>query len=207
LTVPLPNLLPPNVLTPTALKRVRRLGNFYFRRRLASEAESEYLAALRLSPQFSPAAINLADLYREVGRDKDGERVLRTAIDNSPGDAGLHHALGLALTRLNRTDEAMVELRHATNLEPSRPRYLYVYAVALHSAGYREMAIAVLKEFSNRQMEDRDILLAVVTFSRDAGDLTSALEYGERLAGIVPDDREIANFVQSLRDGEAKRKQ
>jgi predicted CXXCH cytochrome family protein len=182
------------------------LGNFYFRRRLASEAESEYLAALRLSPQFSPAAINLADLYREVGRDGDGERVLRTAIDNAAGDAGLHHALGLALTRLKRTNEAIAELRCAADLEPSRPRYLYVYAVALHSAGRRDEAIAVLKEFSNRQMEDRDVLLAVVTFSRDAGDLTSALEYGERLARIVSDDRNILNFVQSLRDGEAKRK-
>jgi predicted CXXCH cytochrome family protein len=182
------------------------LGNFYFSRRLASEAESEYLAALRLSPQFSPAAINLADLYRSVGRDGDGERVLRTAIDNSRGDAGLHHALGLALTRLKRTEDAMVELRRAADLEPSRPRYLYVYAVALHSAGHRDEAIAVLKEFSNRQMEDRDILLALVTFSRDAGDLTSALEYAERLARIAPDDRNIANFVQSLRDSEAKRK-
>lgn len=131
---------------------------------------------------------------------------MRTAIDNSPGDAGLHHALGLALTRLKRTDEAIVELRRAADLEPSRPRYLYVYAVALHSAGHRDEAIAALKEYSNRQVEDRDILLALVTFSRDAGDFASALKYGERLARIAPEDRDVANFVQSLRVGEAKRK-
>ncbi len=58
------------------------------------------------SPQYAPAAINLADLYRQLGRDGDGEGVLRTAIAASPRDAGLHHALGLALTRLKRTDEA-----------------------------------------------------------------------------------------------------
>jgi len=51
------------------------------------------------------------------------------------------------------------------------------------------------------------MLLAVVTFSRDAGDLATALEYGERLAQIAPDDRDITNFLQSLREGEAKRKQ
>jgi len=183
------------------------LGNFYAGRRLTSEAESEYRAALRLSPQFSPAAINLADLYRDIGRDGDGERILRTAIDNSPGDAGLHHALGLALTRLKRTDAAVAELRRAVDLEPSRARYLYVYAVALHSAGHRDEAIAVLKEHLSRQTVDRDMLLAVVTFSRDAGDLATALEYGERLAQIAPDDRDITNFLQSLREGEAKRKQ
>ena len=183
------------------------LGNFYTRRRLFSEAESEYQAALQLSPQFAPAAINLADLYREIGRDGDGERVMRAAIETSPGDAGLHHVLGLVLTRLKRTDEATSELRRATDLEPDRARYLYVYAVALHSAGRRDEAIAALKDYLNRHMEDRDILLAVVRLSQDAGDLATALEYGERLARLAPDDRDIANFVQSLRDRVDKPKQ
>jgi len=183
------------------------LGTFYTRRRLTAEAEFEYKAALQLSPQFAPAAINLADLYREVGRDGDGERTLRTAIDASPRDAGLHHALGLTLTRLKRTDEAVAELRRATDLEPDRARYLYVYAVALHSAGRRDEAIAALKEYSNKQAEDRDILLAVITFSRDAGDPTTALEYAERLARIAPEDQEIMSFVQSLRARADKAKQ
>ena len=41
-------------------------------------------AALRLSPQYSPAAINLADLYRSLGRDSDSESVLRAAIAAAP---------------------------------------------------------------------------------------------------------------------------
>ena len=49
---------------------------------------------------IAPAAINLADLYRQLHRDGDGESVLRTAIASSPADAGLHYALGLTLTRL-----------------------------------------------------------------------------------------------------------
>ena len=40
------------------------LASFLARRGLAAEAETEYKAALRLSPQYGPAAINLADLYR-----------------------------------------------------------------------------------------------------------------------------------------------
>ena len=42
------------------------LGDFYARRGRSAEAEAEYKAALRLSPQYAPAAINLADLYREL---------------------------------------------------------------------------------------------------------------------------------------------
>src|SRR5262249_40881043 len=39
------------------------LGNFYVRRGQTTDAEAEFKTALRLSPQFTPAAINLADLY------------------------------------------------------------------------------------------------------------------------------------------------
>ncbi|MGZ8368106.1 MAG: multiheme c-type cytochrome, partial [Rhodoplanes sp.] len=78
------------------------LGSFYARRGQFADAETEYKAALRLGPQYGPAAMNLADLYRSLGRDGDGESVLRAAVAASPGDAGLHHALGLAIVRLGR---------------------------------------------------------------------------------------------------------
>jgi len=174
------------------------LGTFFARRNLAADAEAEYRAALRLSPQYAPAAINLADLYRQLGRDGDGESVLRAAIDASPRDAGLHHALGLTLTRLKRSDAALGELQRASELEPDRARYLYVYAVALHSSARKDEAMTVLREGLARHPEDRDILLALVSFSRDAGDIRSALEYAERLTRIAPNDRDLAGLVQDL---------
>jgi Flp pilus assembly protein TadD len=75
------------------------LGSFHARRGAIADAEGEYKAALRLSRQYTPAAINLADLYRHQGREADGESVLRAAADAVPQDAGVHHALGLALIR------------------------------------------------------------------------------------------------------------
>jgi tetratricopeptide (TPR) repeat protein len=158
------------------------LGNFYVRRGLISGAESEYKAALRLSPQYAPAAINLADLYRRLARDRDGENLLRTAIASSHQDAGLHHALGLTLTRERRPDDALNELRTATELEPGRSRYAYVYAVALHSLGRIDEAMQILKENLARHPDDRDTLLALVTFNRDAGNIGAALEYAEQLS-------------------------
>ncbi len=175
------------------------LGSFYARRGLAADAEVEYKAALRLSPQFAPAAINLADLYRQLGRDGEGESVLRAAVAASPRDAGLHHALGLTLTRLKRPDEALAELRRAAELEPDRARYAYVYAVGLHSAGRTADATAVLKESLARHPADPETLMALVTFSRDAGDISSALDYAERLARIEPTNRELADLIRNLR--------
>jgi predicted CXXCH cytochrome family protein len=175
------------------------LGNFLARRGLPAEAEAEYKTGLRLSPQYAPAAINLADLYRRLGRDAEGESALRAALAASPQDAGLHHALGLALTRLKRPDDALEELRRATELDRDRARYAYVYGVALHSAGRADEAMTVLKENLARHPADRDTLLALVSFSRDAGDFATALHYAEQLARVAPGDPNLTALVESLR--------
>jgi tetratricopeptide (TPR) repeat protein len=174
------------------------LGNFFVLRGLTADAENEYKAGLRLSPQYAPAAINLADLYRQTGRDGDAEGVLRAAIASSAHDAGLHHSLGLTLTRQKRSDEALSEFRVATELEPERLRYAYVFAVALHTSGYVDESVRVLKESLVRHPDDRDTLLALVTFNRDAGDIVSALQYAEQLNRLAPNDRDLANLIRDL---------
>jgi Flp pilus assembly protein TadD len=176
-----------------------KLGTFYARRGLAADAEAEYSAALRLSPQYAPAAINIADLYRQLGRDGEGESVLRTAITASSGDAGLHCALGLTLTRLKRHTEALGELHRATELDRDSARYGYVYGVALHSAGHAEEAMMVLRENLVRHPDDRNTLLALIGYNRDAGDFKSALENAEHLAKTSLGDRDLANLIEDLR--------
>jgi predicted CXXCH cytochrome family protein len=175
------------------------LGRFYALRGNTTQAEAEYQAALRLSPAFAPAAVNLADLYRELGRDSDGESVLRQALEISPQDAGLRHALGLTLVRLKKNEEAIEALRLAAELEPDRARYAYVYAIGLDSAGRRADATTVLKENLARHPNDRDALMALIGFSRDKGDNATALEYAEQLVKITPDDRALAQLIETLR--------
>ena len=180
------------------------LGSFFARRGQLAEAEAEYEAGLRLSPQFAPAAINLADLYRQLGREPDAEKVLRTAIASSRPDAGLHHALGLSLVRQKRSNEALEEFRVALAFEPDRPHYAYVYAVALHSAGRFSASMEVLSNGILRHPNDRSILMALITFNRDAGDVAASLGYAERLERLAPNDPEISRFLADLR-GRLKR--
>jgi len=175
------------------------LGNFLAQRGQASDAEAEYKAALKLSPQYAAAAVNLSDLYRQLGRDGDGESVLRAAIAVSPRAAAAHHALGLTQTRLKHSDAALAEFQRAAELDPGDARYQYVYGVALHSAGKRDEAMTVLKESLKSHPSNRDILLALVSFSREAGDTTAALGYAEQLAAIAPDDRSVEGLVRELR--------
>jgi len=175
------------------------LGAFYARRGRNGEAELEYKAALRLSPQFTDAAINLSSLYRQTGRDDDGEKVLRNALGITPNDAGLHHALGLSLVRLKRLDAALAELGRAAELDRDSARYAYVYGVALHSAGRLQEAIVQLKESQTRHPDNRDMVLAIINFSREAGDLSTALQYAEHAARIAPDDPAVSGMLEQLR--------
>ena len=182
------------------------LGSFYLRRGAMADAEAELKAALRLSRQYAPAAINLADLYRQLGREADGERILREAIANSPEDAGVHHALGLTLVRLKRLDEALGEFRLAAQLAPEQARYAYVHAVALNSAGRGGEAIAVLKDSLARHPDDRETLLALISFSRQGGDISAALAYAQQLARMAPTDPNVTRLLQELerQNGAAK---
>lgn len=175
------------------------LGDFAARQGNVGEAEAEYRAALRLDPLFSAAAVNLADLYRGLGRDGDGERVLREAIAKSSQDASLHHSLGLTLVRLKQPGAALEELRRAAELEPERARYAYVYAVGLQSAGRRGDAQAVLKTNLQRHPNDRETLSALVNLSREAGDAGGALAYAERLLKLTPDDAGLSQLIENLR--------
>jgi predicted CXXCH cytochrome family protein len=175
------------------------LGAFFVRRGRMTEAEAEYMAALRLSPQYAVASINLADLYRQTGREAEAEMTLRNAINVAPSDSGLHHALGLSLIRLKRLDEAIAEFRHAAELEPNNARFAYVYGVALYSERHRPEALAYLEESLTRHPGDRDILLAIINFSREAGDIATALKYAEQLSRNAPEDQAARRLLDELR--------
>jgi Flp pilus assembly protein TadD len=108
-----------------------------------SEARTELNSALSLDPSFTPAVVDLADLDQTLGREVEGERILRAAIARSPNDASLQHALGLSLVRQGRRQEALNYLAAAARLDPSDARFVYVYAVALNDAGQTGQALVM----------------------------------------------------------------
>lgn len=59
--------------------------------------------------------------------------------------------------------------------------------------------MALLKASLARHPDDRDILLALVSYSRDAGDLTGALAYAERASRTMPGDPNLAALIGQLR--------
>jgi Flp pilus assembly protein TadD len=157
------------------------LGTFLAERGDAAAAEVELQSAIRLVPSSIPAYVNLADVYRAQGRDAEGEQVLRAGLGSAPKSGVLHYALGLVLTRLNRGDTALHEFARAAGLEPGNARFAYVHAIALHSSGNVDAAIAQLKSALAMHPADRDILSALATYYGKRGDAVEAKRYAEQL--------------------------
>lgn len=157
------------------------LGNLYAAKGEVDAAVAAYREAMALDPRFSPAYMNLADLYRHIGDETGAEGVLRQGIAVYSGSGDLHHALGLSLVRQKRMPEALAELQQATRLNPENARYVYVYAVALNTTGNPKEALMVLQGAHNAHPNDTDILSALVAFHRDEGNSAQAARYAQKL--------------------------
>jgi len=157
------------------------LGNFYVARQQFDKAEAAYQKSIELDSSFVAAYINMADLYRLQENDKDANAILEKAKQLAPDNADVYYALGLSLIRQKKNEKAVQELKQAASLAQDNARYIYVYAVALNSTGDAYEAIRLLQTAHDRFPADRDILSALVSFNRDAGNAFAAETYMKKL--------------------------
>jgi Tfp pilus assembly protein PilF len=95
-------------------------------------------------------------------------------------------------------------LRQASTLAPDNARYAYVYAVALNSTGAAAEAIALLERTHQQHPTNRDVLVALVSITRDSGDLATALRYARELAGQYPADMQVRAMLMDLEKRQAQ---
>ena len=174
------------------------LALLYVQMGRTNDAESELQTALRLDPNFVPAMVNLADLYRMQQRDDEGRKWLERAVAVAPNAAEPIHALGLLKIRQKQYREALDLLSKAATLQPTNVRYSYVYAVALNSSGQPERAITVLENAHRIRPADRQVLVGLITFERNKGNLSSAAAYAEQLVQLTPDDPNARAMLAQL---------
>jgi Flp pilus assembly protein TadD len=160
------------------------LGNLYARMGEAGQAEAAYGEALLLDKRFVPAYTNLADLYRQTGREADARESLEQGLTVAPDQGALHHAYGLALVRTKELDRAVDTLARAIELVPDNARYAYVHAVALEAAGDLAGAIEALERAHALHEYDPRILSALVDYAGRAGEMTKANAYETRLVEL-----------------------
>jgi tetratricopeptide (TPR) repeat protein len=144
------------------------LGAFFAETQQPDSAALEYDLALRMNPSLLPAYVNLADLYREEGRDADAEKVLVAGLTHAPKGSGaeLYYALGLTYIREKRAADALMPFAAAASLAPNVARYPLVYALTLQQLGRNAEARAVLEKAIVQHPDDRELRSAYVSLVR-----------------------------------------
>lgn len=170
-----------NADTPAAWMN---LGNLYASIGDTAAAAGAYQSALRLDENFVPAYVNFADLKSRGGDNTMAIALLRSAPQEAQQNAALQHALGLALIRERRYEEALSVLQNAAQAEPDNVRYAYVHGVALHDTGDQKAGIAVLKQALQLHPGDRTLLEVLAAYAVESGDADAAQLYRQKLRGL-----------------------
>jgi len=174
------------------------LGNFLNAQGKTDEAQAAFSKALALDPEFVPAYVNSADLWRATGRDDQAAAVLEQGVSRVPGSAALHYALGLTRVRQHQQAAALESLKRAAELEPDTARYTYVYAVAVHSAGRTAEGIAIMEQAQKRWPYDRDVLIGLASFQMAAGRTGAARQTASALIAAYPTDPDAKALAEQL---------
>ncbi|MEJ2534253.1 MAG: tetratricopeptide repeat protein [Gammaproteobacteria bacterium] len=178
------------------------LGNLQAQSGNAVEAEKYYRQALALDDGFTPAYLNLADLYRAQGMEDEARTVLRRGLERLPNAAALHFSLGLSLVRSQETDAALAALRRAVELDPGSARYAYVYGVGLNSTGRTAEAVEALQRGHRAHPNDRNLLMALATMERDRGRVAQAMKWAEKMLTLNPGDPAANQLMEALRSAQ-----
>jgi predicted CXXCH cytochrome family protein len=147
----------------------------------AAHAEENLGEALAIDPSFTAAYVNLADLYRNQGRDAEAESLLRRGLTRAGDPASIEFALGLTLVRLGKKDDALGHLRRAHETRPDVTRFGYVYAVAQFDTGRQTSALRTLEHLHKRFPANREVLQLLVTYNGALGREKAARRYAEAL--------------------------
>jgi tetratricopeptide (TPR) repeat protein len=119
------------------------LADYYLQNNRNEEARQEDAEAVRISPLYLEARLNLALALSLMGQPAEAETEYRKALDLHPVGKLLyvgHSGLGAVLATLHRTAEALPELQLAAQLKPDSAESHYNLGTALEELGRNQEA-------------------------------------------------------------------
>lgn len=111
-----------------------------------ADAERQYVAALKLSPNYLPALLGYAQLKDRLGLPDDSLRLYEQAAKAYPREPSVYNNMGLCYARCKRYDQAVAAMARAVQLAPHNARYRNNIAAILVEQGRLDEAFAQLKE-------------------------------------------------------------
>jgi tetratricopeptide (TPR) repeat protein len=173
------------------------LSSLYLNTQRPQKAEQALRNAIAIDAKYSPAFINLADLYRAQGQHPMSLSTLIDATVLMPNDASLHYALGLAYFRAKDYQRGVAAISVAVTLDAENANYLYLYAVALEQTGESSQAINKLHRFVDEFAGNRQNLELLVRYEIKYGRAAHAVGHLESWLALEPDSEVARQLHQA----------
>lgn len=115
------------------------------------QAIDEYLAAMRVKPDFNRAANRLAYTLASQQRFAEAEPHFRMVLRLDPDNAAAHFNLGFTLEKLSRFEQAIQEFQACTRLNAKFDRAWYGMGMCHAHLGQHVEAVTALEQAAHLQ--------------------------------------------------------
>jgi tetratricopeptide (TPR) repeat protein len=132
---------------------------------------------------------NLGVAFYRTGMYDEAAREFRRVVDLKPEDGGARHWIGLVALRQARWQEAVDELRRASELLGARPSILHNLGLAYEQLGAFDEAESILGDAATRARHDARVMTSWGVVALRRGDCAVAagrLDRARELAGAQP---------------------
>lgn len=133
-------------------------GGISMARNDLNATEKAFKKAIKVDPYFDSAYSNLAELYRNQGKNAQVVAVYNSALNKIPNSALLHYGYGLHLVRQQQLANAVAKFKKAMQLDPTNTQYAYVYALSVDGTGDTPQALTILKDNINNYPANQQLV-------------------------------------------------
>ncbi|WP_144207982.1 tetratricopeptide repeat protein [Shewanella donghaensis] len=123
------------------------IANVYLAKKQFDKAEEAYKRAIKVEPILATSYANLADLYRQTGKEAQSIAILKQGIENQPKAGLLRYSAGLAYYRQQDLTQAIEYFTQATVVEPTNPQNWSVLGLAQEKVNPADMMKSLSKAF------------------------------------------------------------
>src|SRR5262249_49692864 len=151
------------------------------------EAEARLKQHLKQAPTDVVAIRMLAEVAMRLDRAEDAERLLERCLELAAGFDAARHNYVIVLNRVNKPQEALVELERLLGSDPANPSYRNLKAVALCHTGDYGTAIDIYDGLTRAYPSQGPFWLSLGHAAKTAGQTERAIAAYRKCIELDPE--------------------
>jgi len=162
------------------------LGNEYYRKRQFTQAIDSYKQALALKSDYDLVVINMANAYRQLGKDEEALVGYRRFMELDPRNAQIRYEAAQILVDAGKLAEARAQLNEALKLQPSMAAARNALGIIALKNGDAAQADREIRSAIDLKADVRLAHFNLALLAEQRGDLSAAVQEYKRELELYP---------------------